>query len=401
MIYAFGGRNFYSFKDPFRVDFRIRADASERTVFVNDDEGVMANRVMGVFGANASGKTHLLKALGFLHWFIVHSASENKPNAGLVKSFFRFTSKQNDATELWIEFRMDGEMYRYDVKYRPTGVVKESLKKRVERLGYVFKREWDAKKEGYRFKAQHGFSDAETKLAQRRNASFIATALLVEHPFARRFDAFFSSFYGNVGHFGRTEQHDPDVDNVMLTASYFNDNPEMLEWVNKRLAYFDLGLDAIKIEERKFLDDEGKEETKEIPLGVHLHGGVAFSLSMFEESRGTQALFVLLRHILPVLLHGGVAYIDEFELGLHSHMIPRLLDLFYSRKHNEKGAQVIFTTHADYVIQRLEKCQMLFVEKDDEGASSVYGLADIKGVRNDENHYFKYHAGAYGGVPNI
>ena len=136
-------------------------------------------------------------------------------------------------------------------------------------------------------------------------------------------------------------------------------------------------------------------------MGVHQHDAHEYVLALFEESRGTQALFVLLRHILPVLTRGGVAYINEFELGLHSHMIPRILDLFYSSKHNDRGAQIIFSTHADYVIQRMEKSQMLLVEKNDEGVSEVYGLDDIKGVRADENHYSKYHAGAYGGVPRI
>lgn len=175
----------------------------------------------------------------------------------------------------------------------------------------------------------------------------------------------------------------------------------MFKWVNTRLSHFDLGLDNIRIVTGKIINEEGEEEVRNLPRGVHIIDGKKYELPFFLESRGTQALFVLLRYILPVLKNGGLAYIDEFELGLHSHMIPRLIDLLYASKHNEKNAQLIFSTHSDYMIQRLEKYQIVLTEKDDEGVSETFRLDDIGGVRNDENHYSKYHAGAYGGIPRI
>jgi predicted ATPase len=102
-----------------------------------------------------------------------------------------------------------------------------------------------------------------------------------------------------------------------------------------------------------------------------------------------------------VLKTGGIAFIDEFELGLHSHMIPVLIDLFYAKKHNEKGAQLIFTCHADYVLTQLEKYQIQLVEKDENGVSTTYRLDEVKGVRNVDNLYAKYHSGAYGGIPDF
>jgi uncharacterized protein len=185
------------------------------------------------------------------------------------------------------------------------------------------------------------------------------------------------------------------------TAEFFKNNKEHLDWVNQRLANFDLGLSAIEIHDIKIMGKEGKEETKAVPYGVHTHGGKDYRLPLFVESRGTQALFVLLRYILPVLKSGGIAFIDEFELGLHSHMIPCLVDLFYTRKYNPKGAQLIFSCHSDYMIGHLEKYQLQFVDKDENGISSTYRLDDIKGVRNVDNHYAKYHAGAYGGIPDF
>ena len=397
MIYSFGGRNFYSFRDTFEVDFRVQAQASDREIFQIDSRGQKCNTVMAVFGANASGKTHLLQALGFLQWFILHSA-QTKPNEEIQSGdmSFRFREERDPATDLYLEFEMDGRHFRYDLTLDPKRVLKESLHVKKTRFTCLFERSWDGN--AYQCKTQE-FGENAAQIPQRQNASFISTALLLENPVARQIDAFFSSCYGNLCAIGRSERHDPHVTNLLETAEFFEDHQDHLDWVNQRLANFDLGLRGIAMEKAKFFGPDKKEVERSIPFGVHRHENKEYRLPLFHESRGTQALFVLLRYILPVLKSGGIAFIDEFEMGLHSHMIPVLVDLFHTRKYNEKGAQLLFTCHADYVLTQLEKYQIQLVEKDADGVSSTYRLDEIKGVRNVDNHYAKYHAGAYGGIP--
>jgi len=400
MIYSFGGRNFFSFREDFFVDFRVPEIALNRDIFFPTCEGYRCNSVMGVFGANASGKTHLLKALGFLQNFIQHYAKIKDPDEDLEPVFFKFSDSPDKTTHLFLEFEMEGEHFRYDVEFNPKRVLSEALKKRKTRFNYLFERAWDENTGKYRLKTQD-FGSIDLKLAQRHNASLISTAILIEHPVARKFDRFFDSFYGNLSPWGRNERHDPRISNLIQVAEFFEEESDLLDWVNSRIAHFDLGLDAIEIRKSKFLNEEGEPQELPFPIGVHKIGRKKYPLALFQESRGTQSLFVLLRYILPVLKNGGMAYIDEFELGLHSHMIPRLIDLFYSAKHNTNRAQLIFSTHADYAIQRLEKYQMVLVEKDQNGISESFRLDNVQGVRNDENHYAKYHAGAYGGVPQF
>ena len=82
-------------------------------------------------------------------------------------------------------------------------------------------------------------------------------------------------------------------------------------------------------------------------------------------------------------------------------MIPALLDLFISKKTNPNNAQLIFSCHSIELMKKLDKYQVLLVEKDEYGYSHVIRLDEIKGVRSDDNIYAKYDAGAYGAVPNI
>ncbi|MDD2709865.1 MAG: ATP-binding protein [Verrucomicrobiae bacterium] len=398
MIYSFGGRNFYSFRDAFEVDFRVKPQASEREIFQTDFAGQKCNTVMAVFGANASGKTHLLQVLGFIQWFVRHSAQLKPDDKILDSMFFRFQKTPDLTTELFVEFGMDGKHYRYELSFQPTHVVSESLLVKKTRFTVIFVRHWNG--QGYDLKTQD-FGENTTKIPHRKNASFISTALLMENPVARRIDQAFGSCYGNLCLIGRSETHDPDFKTLMETAEFFERNVEYLDWVNKRLKNFDLGLNGITIHKAKALKSDGKEEEKPFPFGLHRHQDMEYRLPLMWESRGTQALFVLLRYILPVLKSGGVAFIDEFELGLHSHMIPCLVDLFYEKKHNPHGAQLIFSCHADYVITQLEKYQIQLVDKDTDCVSTTYRLDEIKGVRNVDNHYAKYHAGAYGGTPDF
>jgi AAA15 family ATPase/GTPase len=400
MIYSFGGRNFYSFRDDFEVDFRVKPQVGEREIFQQDSEGVHCNSVMGVFGANASGKTHLLQAIGFLQWFVLRSAQQKPNDPILSEMFFLFTDQPDRETSLWVEFADATNQYRYELSFDPEKVIREALSVKKSRYNLIFERVWTGKKDKEYSLKHQDFGEQAAKIPRRKNASLISTALLLENTVARKIDAAFSSCYGNLCHMGRSESHDPHFLNLLQTAEFFEENPDHFDWVNKRLANFDLGVDSIQIQKTKVME-EGKEREQALPLGVHLQGKRKYLLPLFQESRGTQALFVLLRYILPVLKSGGVAFIDEFELGLHPHMIPRLVDMFYSKKHNPNGAQLIFSCHSDYMLAHLEKYQIQLVEKEDDGASWTYRLDEIKGVRNVDNHYAKYHAGAYGGVPDF
>jgi AAA15 family ATPase/GTPase len=398
MIYSFGGRNFYSFREAFEVDFRVKPQASERDIFQTDARGQKSNAVMGVFGANASGKTHLLQAIGFLQWFILSSAQSKPEGQNWYTMFFRFRDPLDLVTELYIEFEMEGEHYRYDLRVDDKRVLFESLRVKKTRFAVLFERTWTGSE--YEFKS-HNFGQNASQIPQRQNASFISTALLLENSMAKQLNAFFSSCYGNVNYLGRSTTNDPHHPNLFDASRFFHENADQLEWVNHRLANFDLGLDSIAIETARLANKDGQEEEHLIPKGRHVHQGKTYTLNLIEESRGTQALFVLLRHLLPVLKSGGIAFVDEIEESLHSHMIPCLVDLFYTPKHNPKGAQLIFTCHSDYIISHLEKYQIQLVDKDDEGVSHSYRLDDVKGVRNVDNLYAKYHAGAYGGIPDF
>jgi AAA15 family ATPase/GTPase len=119
------------------------------------------------------------------------------------------------------------------------------------------------------------------------------------------------------------------------------------------------------------------------------------------ESSGTQSAFVLLSRLLPALEIGGLAVIDEFENDLHPHMLEPILELFASPVTNPHNAQIIFTCHAVEVLNLIHKSQVMLVQKNQDCESSTCRLDAVVGIRNDDNFYAKYMAGAYGAVPEL
>lgn len=407
--------NFFSFRDPVALDLTVQPKAGDREVFADDPAGGRVNRILAVFGANASGKTQWLKALAFLRWLILESAQVSPEVEIPIRPFLFDDAKAKSPSRLAMEFSVGVSLYRYEVEILEGHIHHEALKVKKARWNTVFARLWN----GDAFLISSSTAAGWRDLPRRTNASLLSWALLKELEAAKEIGAFFKNICTNVSHGGRNQSFDPQSRALFEAAQFFDAHPEHLAWVNQRLAHFDLGLSKVEITKSKILSPDGTE--REIPLPVGLHAvqpdgtfppvqqampdgsrrevpvSHVRDIPLFEESRGTQALFILLRYLLPVLESGGVAVLDEFETGLHSHMLPVLVDLFLG-KHNPKGAQLVFSCHSDYLLTHLEKYQVALTGKDEAGASRIW-RADDTGVRTQQNLYAKYHAGELGGVP--
>ena len=400
MILRYSAENFFSFKDEVVIDFTVGAQARSRAGLIDTDQGNRVNVVLGVLGANASGKTNLLKPLGFLSWFVLASA-QSKPGTGLLYESFAFRPSRSDlSTHLDLEFEFGGGTYRYELELIGSLVLREALYRKKTRFSFLFERSWNSVNGDYEFKAQEIGSTASVPL--RQNASWLSSALLQEHELARRLRPFFEGIDGNLGPHGRMSTHDAEVVNLLDAANYYEESPATLARASSLMADFDLGLAEVKVQRTKSLGPDGKDREIAFPVGIHRVHGHEYPRVLMQESRGTQALFVLLRYLLPVLENGGIAFIDEFESGLHPHMVRAVVDLFFNPSTNPKNAQLIATFHTDFLLRdTLHKYQIYLVEKDDSLQSNAYRLDSVRGVRNVDNLHEKYHAGAFGGVPSL
>jgi uncharacterized protein len=393
MLHSYAFSNFQSFAERVEVDLTNKRNTTLTDWMVDDVCGNCVSKLMAVIGHNASGKTALLKPVAFLHWFICHSFASQPESAIPISPHLAYA---NSPTEFECVFDFEGSLWRYVLIATPTRVLREALYKKKERFNYVFMRDWDSDTNSYSVKQQDFGLPVKSAKKVRQNVSLISWAAQYDVPLAKQFIT--SRVITNLNVVGRLPISDQAV---MQAAEHFSVYTEQHNMLNSLLSAWDLGLSGVWLQEVQINPSEATEQKAWIALGEHTSRDTKFRLPFNLESSGTQGAFVLLSRLLHILENGGLAIIDEFENDLHPHMLEPILDLFANPATNPHDAQLIFSTHAIEVLNLLEKSQVMLVEKDEDCISSTYRLDTIDGIRNDDNFYAKYMAGAYGAVPNL
>lgn len=394
MLHRYAFANFQSFRERAEVSWLLDRKVPEAVWSHTATNGERVSAVMGVIGPNAGGKTALLKPILFMDWFVRQSFAAD-PAQPL--PFQPHAASQDEPSEFEAEVDMDGRLMRYTLRCTPARVLHEALYARHERMRYVFVREWNESTQSYDIKQQDfGFAPAEARKV-RPNASLIATAAQYGVALAQRLTQ--THLATNIHQYGRVNN---DVQQLVAAAAYFARDETQRQHLVRLLSSWDLGLSDVQVREVETVSPDGKTSRIWAPYGVHqIAGGKTFELPFPLESSGTQGAFMLLHRLLPVLQVGGLAVIDEFENDLHPHMLEPILGLFASRVTNPHGAQLLFTCHAMEVLNLVHKSQVILVEKGASSESSAWRLDSVEGIRNDDNFYAKYMAGAYGAVPQL
>ncbi|OGS94348.1 MAG: abortive infection protein [Gallionellales bacterium RIFCSPLOWO2_12_FULL_57_18] len=391
MLHSYAFSNFQSFRERVEVDLSISRKVTMTEWMTEAATGERVSKLMAVIGPNGSGKTALLKPMVFISWFIANSF-QNPPDAGIPVT--PHAAAVNEPTELECMLDFDGKLWRYVLRCTPERVLHEALYQKRERFGYVFLRDWDAAANSYVVKQQDfGLAPPEARKV-RPNVSLIAWAAQFGVPLAMRMTAPYVN--SNVNVLGRVQIGNQDVQNA---AQHFSAHPEQRKRMEQLLSAWDLGLSGVELVELSVSNPQVPDQKIWVPFGRHKNKTAEFKLPFALESSGTQGAFVLLSRLLQTLEIGGLAVIDEFENDLHPHMLEPILDLFANPSTNPHQAQLLFTCHAIEVLNLVHKSQVMLVQKNEDCESTASRMDAVEGIRNDDNYYAKYMAGAYGAVP--
>jgi uncharacterized protein len=401
MIHYYKFKNFYSFAEETLVDFRIKKNVPDGDVhsFVSP-AGVRLAKVLAVVGANASGKTNLLKPLFFLRVFLVDSFRLD--NIEIV-DFSPHELKKSQNSYIEAQFEIQGDIYRYELELNLKRVLREALyKKTSTQFSNLFVKTWlpdmvnlDSKEQGgYDLKNRNFKVNQKDESWKRENASLIPIAALYKSEFAEQIHNFFSNFQSkNIHYIGSNFSS-------FRLAEFFDQSESIFLKLKTITTELDLGFKNLRIENRPYINNIGKDSNYTVLLVEHGSGKETFELEMHKESSGSQSTIHLLRYILPGLENGGVTIIDEFESKLHPALFQPMLDLLLRPRHNPNNTQMIFTTHHPEVINLLGKAYIYLVER--EGINSeAWRLDDMSGVRKDVNLTGQYLAGAFGAIPRV
>ncbi|WP_315372413.1 ATP/GTP-binding protein [Paenibacillus xylanexedens] len=146
----------------------------------------------------------------------------------------------------------------------------------------------------------------------------------------------------------------------------------------------------------KVEDESIKVKTVYFSHGSEFDGG---DFTLGEESDGTRRLLDL----LEIVLDGDekVYVIDEIDRSLHPNLTYKFIELFLTMLKNKK-IQLIVTTHEDRMLDLnlLRRDEIWFVDKTKEGSSQLYSLESFE-TKFDQRLLNSYLEGRYGAIPKF
>jgi AAA15 family ATPase/GTPase len=386
MILAINLQNYQSIRDKQAVDLTVGRQAPDTDHFtsVPDDEMRVA-QVQAFMGANASGKTTLLRALSLVRWIIVRSFRDDEDFIPVHP--FAGGDRSEHPTRIEVTFNMKGKVHLYNVLLDNKRIYQENLSVRTltqERLTTktIFDREWDEKNQKYKindkdFKLPSGYWTS----AELRNASIIAAACRFGNEYAKELVGYWQNVSTNIEVEDRFRPYQIDA---YLAAKYYESHPK-----NRRNAEIDI---------KKY--DLGIKGFGEGGTIKHTYGDSEFELEVDQESSGTLQILVLNRKMESALKEGGVVVIDELDAYLHPMITKGIIGKFTDPNINKGGAQLIFSTHDVAIFDLLSKYEIQLVSKTkEEGVTTIRRLDTFPGVRNTENIKKRYLNGDFGGIP--
>lgn len=367
-----------------------------------------------LYGANAAGKSNLLRAMSIMKRIIVEGFDKRSVSAIPYDPFLLNTKGKEQPTFYEITFWLDGVRYRYGFEADEKMIQAEWLffaEKKVEKPLFL------RVKDGIEvMKLFHEGRDLEEKT--RDNVLFLA----VVDQFNGKHASLIMNWFKNLNIISGLAH-----DTYRAITYKMLEDPKYHSVLTNFFSNLDLGFNEISIEKKDFShndlpadipedllkqlisDLEGK---KMISLRtVHnvmdenqnFAGTIEFDVRR-QESAGTNKLIDMSGPIFDTLSSGGVMVVDELDTKLHPLLTLAIIRLFQDQKINENGAQLIFATHDTNILSicNLRRDQIYFVEKNRHGSSDLYSLVEYNKegkVRKDRSFEKDYINGRYGAIP--
>lgn len=362
-----------------------------------------------VYGANAGGKSNLIKALQYMRGVVLESATIIQPGQTFAVQPFRLDDQSaSQPTQFEVTFILGDVRYQYGFSMTPQRIVSEHLLVyKAFKPQRWFERHFDDEtgKDVYEFGP--GLKGAKNlwEGATRPNALFLSMAVQLNSEALRPVFDWFST---GLVIFNEQSPLSPQFSIQMLKQ--VNGRKQICEL----LTAADISIADIEVVTRKVPQQAvhvdliaGKtemrsEEVEEQQLRfshVTEHGRAVFDL--MDESNGTRNLLFLTGPILDILKKGLTLVIDELDTSLHTLLVRELVRLLHRTEVNTGGAQLIFTTHDTSLLDApdlFRRDQVWFVEKDRDQASALVALSEFS-PRKNEALERGYLMGRYGGVP--
>lgn len=410
MIQEFSFGNFKSFKDINSLNMTAaKIDDLNNKGITNDNKPLLKSKA--IYGANASGKSNMVKALvAFLR--IINSSVKNNKIINLIENYRLSTETENQPTFFQLIFQFDDIIYRYGFEATNEKITSEWLYGKLNKREMpFFIREHNTIIEISEKHFSEGAKrlslfedDSEDSLFDEKSL-FLTTIASLKGKKSQAILEYFKKIMVVSGlkdrdlhaHTSKQLEKGKNRNNILKMLKLADTGIENIKVIE--LSKMNLPKDAPNelrddLKGKKMVVSEHKKYDKENKIV----DSESFSF-ISNESEGTQKIFELSPILLSALTEGRPIIIDEFDARFHPLITKKIVELFNSE--NNQTSQLIFITHDTNLLSAnlLRRDQIDFVEKDKYGASHQYTLVKFKGVRKNTLIERDYIKGKYGAIP--
>ena len=411
MIVEFSVKNFRSISDLQTISFAATSlKSSKENEQVDDnnivpEDGMKLLKTIGIYGANASGKSNMIKALEYFCQSVSDLPSPESRLSRLTQPFLYQNNIENTESFFQIILIVDSKKYRYGftVKMNPEALDNPEISREVVSSEWLF---------GPKNTNQGKY--------------FLRTNLQVDKTSLPGNESIASLEYEHTLFLTHAASYNKDICAEIRNAikgfitSKFSIRSDFyrfhsirqIEDINlkPRFIHFlkSFGLNYSDIYFKK--DDESNKKNN-YPLDklfltkIACHdNSMNVTLNMEDnESEGTKKLFDL----AGLLLHAfnieksGLIILDEIDSNFHPSLLIKLIRMFNDPEINKSNTQLLFTSHDTNLLDStiMRRDQFYIAEKENNDGTRFFSLAELKGIRNDADFAKQYLAGFYGGKP--
>lgn len=436
MLLDFYVSNYRSFDSEQKFSMRAGKYSRLENQIINVD----GNRFLKggiLFGANAAGKTNLIKAISFAKNIVLRGVTPGR----LINRHFRISEDAKERPGIFqFELEYNGNYYNYGFKisYIDADIISEwlYLNSATTRKCLFYRDKTDGVKSELNFKDKgvyQRFWIYSEDVAENRTL----LSEIVAHKLQNIEE--FTPFYEVYKWFEDLIIIYPE--SVYGGYKQFFINDKSRNSLERMLAYFDTGIEGIKEEEKPleetlaFLPDkvrndivsqlqsgfDNSEDDVDISADISInnkrisisknsvgdlvasqlmmnHGNSGEMFDLEDESDGTRRLFDLIP-IYSKAQEDKTIIIDELDRSFHSKLTEEFLNKFF-RDNKDNKSQIIFTTHDTYLLdlEKFRQDEIWFVERTENNSSRLYSLKDYK-ARFDKDIRKEYLDNKYGAIP--
>lgn len=392
MIISFSVENYKSIRNKAILNFE--ANLKDQTFqnnfrFFNSDNSqdtIGCLTTLGIWGANASGKSNLIQAIKDFYSLIVNSShySLNDPIPEY-KPFRLAAETQNAPSCFELDFCLQNIRYFYRVEFLQDRIVNEELYRySIRGRTYLFKRNNPTNENIMLKRNQQLLKGKIAVISCLKNQLFLSCAANSS-----------AGITSLVSIYQYLSNHDfADSTKLKQNIIKYYDDSFYFRQLEAFIVSIDVGISKVEMQEDKYSTND------KIPVFYHGESNEAFKLA--DESLGTQSVFKIIPFYLYILENGYSYFCDEIEAHLHPAVVALLIRMFHDPEINRHGAQLLFTSHALSLLDNefMRRDQICFTQKDYTGSTELYALDEFK-IRKETDFYRWYQDGRFDALPDL